>query len=122
ENFTIVHATLEVPERWGYVFDRLAAAESFEHQNTPICFFGHTHVPVAFVRDSAVRGGTYSKFRIDDGKDYFVNAGSVGQPRDGNPNAAYVVYDVDNGTIELRRVAYDFTETQRKIREAGLAG
>ena len=122
ENFTIVHATLEVPERWGYVFDRLAAAESFEHQNTPICFFGHTHVPVAFVRDSAVRGGTYSKFRIEDGKDYFVNAGSVGQPRDGNPNAAYVVYDVDNGTIELRRVAYDFTETQRKIREAGLAG
>jgi len=122
ENFTIVHATLEGPERWGYVFDNLAAASSLNQQNTPLCFFGHTHVPVAFIKDSMVRGGTYTKFRMEHGKRYFVNPGAVGQPRDNNPRAAYVVYDTDDRTIELRRVAYDIATTQRKIREAGLGG
>jgi predicted phosphodiesterase len=119
-NFTIVHATLDAPQRWGYVFDKLAAAASFPYQNTPVCFFGHTHVPVAFVRDSMVRGGTYSKFKIEPGKKYFINVGAVGQPRDGNPKAAYVVYDVDEGTVELRRLDYDIATAQKKIRAAGL--
>lgn len=119
-NFTIVHATLDAPERWGYVFDKLAAAASFPYQNTQVCFFGHTHVPVAFMRDTAVRGGTYSKFKIDPAKKYFVNVGAVGQPRDNNPKAGYVVFDVDAGTIELRRLDYDIATTQQKIRAAGL--
>lgn len=58
-SFSMVHATLDGPQRWGYVFDKLAAAASFTYQNTSVCFFGHTHVPVAFIRDSVVRGGTY---------------------------------------------------------------
>jgi len=119
-NFSIVHATLDAPERWGYVFDKLAAAASFPYQNTAVCFFGHTHVPVAFMRDTVVRGGTYSKFKVEPGKKYFVNVGAVGQPRDNNPKAAYVVYDVDEGTIELRRLDYDIATAQRKILEAGL--
>ena len=119
-NFTIVHATLDAPQRWGYVFDKLAAAASFPYQNTQICFFGHTHVPVAFMRDTAVRGGTYSKFKVDPAKKYFINVGAVGQPRDNNPKAAYVVYDMDAGTIELRRLDYDIATTQQKIRDAGL--
>ncbi len=119
-NFTIVHATLDAPQRWGYVFDKLAAAASFPYQNTQVCFFGHTHVPVAFMRDSVVRGGTYSKFKIDVSKKYFVNVGAVGQPRDNNPKAAYVVFDTDAGTIELRRLDYDIPTTQEKIRAAGL--
>ncbi|HPY29114.1 MAG TPA: metallophosphoesterase family protein [Verrucomicrobiota bacterium] len=120
KNFTIVHATLDGPQRWGYVFDKLAAAASFPYQNTPVCFFGHTHVPVAFIRDSMVRGGTYSKFKIEAGKKYFINVGAVGQPRDGNPKAAYVVYDTVEGTIELRRLEYDIAAAQKKIRDAGL--
>jgi predicted phosphodiesterase len=119
-NFTIVHATLDAPQRWGYVFDKLAAAASFPYQNTQLCFFGHTHVPVAFMRDTAVRGGTYSKFKIDPAKKYFINVGAVGQPRDNNPKAGYVVYDADAGTIELRRLDYDIATTQAKIRAAGL--
>lgn len=119
-SFTIVHATLDAPQRWGYVFDKLAAAASFPYQNTQICFFGHTHVPVAFMRDSVVRGGTYSKFKIDPAKKYFINVGAVGQPRDNNPKAAYVVYDVDEGTIELRRLDYDIPAAQKKILDAGL--
>src|SRR5260370_14848433 len=118
--FTLVHATLDGPPRGCYVFDNLAAAASFTYQNTGVCFFGHTHVPVAFIRDSVVRGGTYSKFKVEQGKKYFVNVGSVGQPRDNNPKAAYVVYDVDEGTIELRRLDYDIAAAQKKILDAGL--
>jgi predicted phosphodiesterase len=120
EDFTIVHTTLAHPERWGYVFDQAAAAASLTHQNTGVCFFGHTHVPFAFIRDTVIRGGTYTKFKVEPGKQYFVNPGAVGQPRDGNPKAAYVVYDLDEGTIELRRAAYDIAVTQKKIRDAGL--
>jgi predicted phosphodiesterase len=120
-SFTIVHATLDGPQRWGYVFEKLAAAASFTYQNTPVCFFGHTHVPVAFIRhDNQVRGGTYSKFRVEPGRKYFVNVGAVGQPRDGNPKSAYVVYDMDEGSIELRRLDYDIAAAQKKIIDAGL--
>ena len=119
-NFTMVHATLDAPERWGYVFDKLAAAASFPYQTTQMCFFGHTHVPVAFMRDTVVRGGTYSKFKIDPAKKYFINVGAIGQPRDNNPKAAYVIYDMDACTIELRRLDYDIAAAQAKIREAGL--
>src|SRR5271170_6730389 len=120
DNFTIVHATLDAPQRWGYVFDKLAAAASFTYQNTPVCFFGHTHVPVAFIRDSQIRGGTYSKFKVEPGRKYFLNVGAVGQPRDNNPKAAYVVYDMNEGSIELRRLAYDIPAAQKKIIDAGL--
>ena len=119
-NFTMVHATLDAPERWGYVFDKLAAAASFPYQTTQMCFFGHTHVPVAFMRDTVVRGGTYSKFKIDPAKKYFINVGAIGQPRDNNPKSAYVLFDMDAGTIELRRLEYDIAAAQAKIREAGL--
>lgn len=119
-NFTMVHSTLDGPQRWGYVFEKLAAAASFTYQNTPICFYGHTHVPVAFIRDSVVRGGTYSKFKIEAGKKYFLNVSAVGQPRDNNPKAGYVVYDMDEGTIEQRRLDYDIPKAQKKILEAGL--
>jgi predicted phosphodiesterase len=119
-SFSIVHATLDVPQRWGYVFDKLAAAASFTYQNTAVCFFGHTHVPVAFIRDSVVRGGTYSKFKVEPGRKYFVNVGSVGQPRDNNPKAAYAIYNLDESSIELRRLDYDIATAQKKILEAGL--
>jgi predicted phosphodiesterase len=119
-SFSMVHATLDGPQRWGYVFDKLMAAASFTYQNTSVCFFGHTHVPVAFIRDSFVRGGTYSKFRVEPGRKYFVNVGSVGQPRDGNPKAAYVIYDLEEGSIEIRRLDYDIPKAQKKILDAGL--
>jgi predicted phosphodiesterase len=119
-NFTMVHSTLDGPQRWGYVFEKLAAAASFTYQNTPICFYGHTHVPVAFIRDSVVRGGTYSKFKVEAGKKYFLNVSAVGQPRDNNPKAGYVIYDMDEGTIEQRRLDYDIPKAQKKILEAGL--
>lgn len=110
DGFTIVHAVLDQPARWGYAFDKLAAAASFGHQTTSVCFFGHTHVPVAFIKNSVVRGGTYSKFKVESGKSYFVNPGSVGQPRDNNPKAAYATYDLKTQIIELRRLDYPIPE------------
>jgi diadenosine tetraphosphatase ApaH/serine/threonine PP2A family protein phosphatase len=121
ESFTIVHATLDLPEKWAYVFDKLSAAASFSYQHTPVCFNGHTHVPLAFIRTpSGIQSGYYSKIKIEVGRKYFINAGSVGQPRDRNPKAAYVIFDLVNNMIELRRLAYDIEKTQLKIREAGL--
>ena len=120
-NFPIVHSTLDAPKRWGYVMSKLDAAASFTYQNTGVCFFGHTHVPLAFMRDqNTVIGGKYDSLEVEKGKKYFINVGSVGQPRDGDSRAAYVIYDLKAGTIELRRLEYDFKKTQAKILEAGL--
>jgi predicted phosphodiesterase len=118
--FSIVHATLDGPERWGYVWERFGAAASLSDQRTAVCFFGHTHVPFRFVSDGQVQGGVYSKFTIEPGRRYFVNVGSVGDPRDGDPRAAYVIYDPVAGSIELRRVPYDAELTEAKVRAAGL--
>jgi predicted phosphodiesterase len=119
EHFTLVHATLDDPQGWGYVFDKFAASSHFARQESQICFFGHTHVPVAFIQDSVVLGGTYTKFKKERAKRYFINGGAVGQPRDNNPKASYVIYDIGLGAIELRRVDYDKTKTQQKIKDAG---
>jgi diadenosine tetraphosphatase ApaH/serine/threonine PP2A family protein phosphatase len=118
--FSLVHASLDAPQRWGYVLDRLTAAASLNYQTTSVCFYGHTHLPMTFIRDGGVHGGTYSKFRVEAGRKYLVNVGSVGEPRDGNPLAAYVTYEFATGEIELRRVAYDFGKTQAEAVSAGL--
>jgi diadenosine tetraphosphatase ApaH/serine/threonine PP2A family protein phosphatase len=121
ESFTIVHATLDLPEKWAYVFDKLAAAASFNYQHTPVCFNGHTHVPIGFVRGpTGIQGGMYSKIKIEIGKKYFINVGSIGQPRDRNPKASYVTFDLINNLIEIHRLAYDIAAVQKKIRAAGL--
>lgn len=118
--FTIVHATLDRPEQWGYVFNNLDAAASFTYQHTTICFFGHTHVPMAFIRDEGVRRLRVDELPIDMTKKHFINPGSVGQPRDGDWRAAYCVYDIEKNVVEQRRVEYDLETTQKKIVQAGL--
>ena len=120
ESFTIVHSTLDTPEMWGYVFDKLEADANFAYQTTPICFFGHTHVPLAFEKSDAIRFGLYTRIKVGLGKRYFINVGSVGQPRDGDSRAAYAIFDMLNNVIELRRVQYDIESAQKKILDAGL--
>ncbi|HEY2615360.1 MAG TPA: metallophosphoesterase family protein [Chthoniobacterales bacterium] len=120
-DFTIVHATLDTPEQWGYVFNNLDAGASFTYQHTNVCFFGHTHVPGAFVRDDdGVRRVQADQFMIETSKKYFINAGSVGQPRDGDWRAAYCIYHVEKNVVEQRRVKYDLPTAQAKIIQAGL--
>jgi len=119
-DFTIVHATLDTPAQWGYVFNNLDAAASFTYQHTTVCFFGHTHVPMVFIRDDGVRRESIEHIRIESTKKYFINMGSVGQPRDGNWRAAYCIYDMENNLVEQFRVKYDLAVAQRKIIKAGL--
>lgn len=120
ESFIIVHATLDMPQKWGYVMDKLSAASSLSYQTPSVCFYGHTHQPCAFIRDGIVKGGQFEKLRIEKERKYFINVGSVGQPRDGNPLAAYVIYDLSDNLIMLKRVRYDIQEAERKIRDAGI--
>ncbi len=119
-DFTIVHATLDTPGQWGYVFNDLDAIASFTYQHTSLCFFGHTHWPTAFVRDDAVRRIPVGQIVLAPGKKYFINAGSVGQPRDRDWRAAYCIFHTDRQVIEQRRVRYDLETAQKKIRAAGL--
>jgi predicted phosphodiesterase len=118
--FTVVHASLDDPPGWGYVLNQLDAAASFSRQTTDLCFFGHTHTPRAYIKDSSVVGLPFDQLLMEPGKKYFVNAGSVGQPRDGDWRAAYVVFDEEKRTIRLRRLRYDLAKTQGKILKAGL--
>ncbi|MEO5719200.1 MAG: metallophosphoesterase family protein [Chthoniobacterales bacterium] len=119
-DFTIVHATLDTPGQWGYVFNDLDASASFTYQHTSLCFFGHTHWPTAFVREDNVRRIAVGQIILSAGKRYFINPGSIGQPRDRDWRAAYCILHTDRQVVEERRVKYDFETAQRKIREAGL--
>lgn len=119
-DFTVVHATLDTPHRWGYIFNQLDAAASFAYQNTQLCFIGHTHTPRAYVREGSVRIVPFDKIVLQSGKKYLLNVGSVGQPRDGDWRASYAVFDVPSGEVELRRIGYDMEAAQKAILDAGL--
>lgn len=120
--FTLVHGSLIDPI-WDYLVYSDSAAEHLTRQTTPYGFVGHTHLPQLFVATSS--GAESSS--LEDGytlqlRDarFVANPGSVGQPRDGDPRAAYAVIDTDTERITFHRVAYDIAKTQSKMREAGL--
>jgi predicted phosphodiesterase len=106
------------------VFGRLAGTEHVELPH----FFGHTHLQGAFVRTGGrVREITRpraaepeTRIELEPGAAYLINAGAVGQPRDGDPRAAYALFDTAEREVVLRRVSYDLAATQRKIEAAGL--
>ena len=118
---TLVHATMDSPENFGYVFDHLQAEANFSRQVTPLCFHGHTHCPTVYEKQmGAVYRIDTQDFKLPIGRKYFINVGSVGQPRDGDPRAAYVLYDPKTRQVRFRRLEYDVAAAQAKVREAGL--
>jgi len=119
-DFTIVHATLDSPASWGYVTSKFDALESLGYQYTPVCFFGHTHVPAFYFKDLRMEEHQGKSIKIETGKKYQINVGSVGQPRDGDFRSSYCIYDVDERLIINRRVGYDIKTAQEKILKAGL--
>ena len=120
-DFTVVHATLDTPHKWGYVLNQLDAGASFSYQHTQVCFFGHTHVPRAYIRDHQVHSiDGWDMILVEPGKKYFLNVGSVGQPRDGNWRASYAIFDPKEHHVTLRRLEYDVETAQNKIIAAGL--
>lgn len=119
-DYTIVHSTLDQPVNWNYVTNRFDAMSNFAYQFTQLCFHGHTHVPKVYVKTDKVREVTPDSVKIEPNAKYFINAGSVGQPRDGDPRACYAIYDSENKMIIFRRIDYDMATTQKKILDAGL--
>ncbi|MEA4862004.1 MAG: metallophosphoesterase [Victivallaceae bacterium] len=140
---TIVHATLDSPDSWGYVFDDHHAADNFSYQFSQICFCGHSHVPVAFrkkpmsfgddrtierLREWEVASREKGDYTIQDalpveveaGYKYLFNIGSVGQPRNHDPRASFCIYDDIDRVVTRYRVPYDIAGAQARIREAGL--
>lgn len=117
---TIVHGTLNFPEMFDYIQTSYDAHLSLELLETPVCFLGHSHVPVAFFQGPTVSFTMDYDIDIDPNGKTLVNIGSVGQPRDENPKAAFAIYDTDKQKVEIRRVDYDIEKAARKIVDAGL--
>jgi diadenosine tetraphosphatase ApaH/serine/threonine PP2A family protein phosphatase len=106
-----------------YVFDERDAARAIESASARICLFGHTHVPALFATDDDPFGpetDVTDEFRLPASGPALINVGSVGQPRDHDPRAAYGMLDLERGTIRLRRVRYDIAAAQASIKAAGL--
>ena len=116
----LVHSSLKDPVHFTYLTDPAKAADAFAVMEDHVCFVGHTHVPVIFTKCGANIYKNDGAIEINPECKYIVNAGSVGQPRDGNPLASFCVYDTAVKTIEIRRVLYDVRTAQQKILEAGL--
>jgi diadenosine tetraphosphatase ApaH/serine/threonine PP2A family protein phosphatase len=122
---TLVHASPRDPI-WEYIVTREIARDNLAFIETPICLNGHSHMPVMFRKpwdglkileeplrvDRPVHLLTYDQV--------FLNPGSVGQPRDEDPRASYAIVDLEEMTFTLRRVPYDFTVTQKLMKQAKL--
>lgn len=124
--FTVVHGTMHLPEQFGYVISPVEALDSLEHQDTQLCFVGHSHVPAIYLRRDAAPDDIHVVPHSEAEICYrgfdkvLMNVGSVGQPRDEDPRAAYGLVDTDLQIASIRRVPYDIPGVQRKILAAGL--
>lgn len=122
EGVTLAHGS-PVDPIWTYILSAIDARDAFAAFDGPRCFVGHTHVAACYVQDTdaiarlPVRNGV--PLCLEEAR-YIVNPGSVGQPRDRDPRAAYLWYDPDAATVTWERVAYDIAATQEKMRAAGL--
>ena len=125
EELLAVHGSPADPEGWIYLTSHWLADEAFDAMpgGIALCVIGHTHTPGIFEKRIAVdrsRQIAASTVVMDSDCRYIVNVGSVGQPRDGDPRAAYCVYDSAEKRFEIKRVTYDLETAQRRIRDAGL--
>ena len=126
EAYTLVHASPRHPI-WEYIMSPKIAQSNFNHFDTSYCFVGHTHVPIVFKEDP--ESTTFCEVvtpKFNDGfiplgeQRLIINPGSVGQPRDDDPRAAYGILDIEAKTFEYRRVSYPVEVTQQKMKEYDL--
>ena len=125
EDRLYVHAEGSVPAHWNYVTDAEDARAHFDGTSARVSFCGHIHKPALYCQPPL---GRITRFvpnsetaipLLQQGR-WLAVMGSVGQPRDGNPAAAFAIYDTDRGELSYRRIAYDVETAQDKIRAAGL--
>jgi predicted phosphodiesterase len=124
EGAALFHASARDPV-WEYVLGEEAARASLEATSTPIVLVGHSHVALALLESEGRLGGGVasggSEIELTRGR-WLLNPGSVGQPRDGDPRAAWLLLDRERGVARFRRCEYDIAATQAEIRAAGLPG
>jgi diadenosine tetraphosphatase ApaH/serine/threonine PP2A family protein phosphatase len=113
QEITYAHASLPDPDAWRYVVTWPEARRCFSGFTTHLCFIGHTHVPAIVSED-----GQVNLYRSN--KRHLVNVGSIGQPRDGNPRAAFGFADTERNLLEIIRVEYDIESSARAILKARL--
>lgn len=125
--FTLAHGSPRQPI-WEYILDPATAGNNFPAFDTLACLVGHTHVPALYFMPDGSHGPSHCEthtprwgepFHLNSGR-WIVNPGSVGQPRDGNPDAAYALLDLEDNSWEHRRVRYPVHETQSRMREHDL--
>ncbi len=117
DNFSLAHGSPREPS-WEYLLSTRAAQDNLEFFNTTFCLVGHSHIPLVFeYSDNSVNLSQFrDKATLKLGTNrLIVNPGSVGQPRDGDPRASYVLYDSDAGVIHHHRIEYNIEATQEKM-------
>jgi predicted phosphodiesterase len=125
ERFLLVHGSPREPI-WEYLLTRHQAIDNFARFTQQVCFIGHSHVPLVFrMRPDGMCDGPSSPdagmiLQLQPEMRYIVNPGSVGQPRNQDPRAAYAILNTEAETIRFERVEYDIAATQRLMREARL--
>ena len=121
-DFTLAHGSLREP-LWEYMVNVQTAVENFSRMTSTYCLVGHSHLPFVCLevdgepRFNALTDG--QEMALGKGR-IIANPGSVGQPRDGDPRASYMLYDVERGRISHHRVAYDIATTQERMVQVGL--
>jgi predicted phosphodiesterase len=118
-----VHASLDEPAEFRYILSGASAMSHFRRQTAEVAFAGHTHKPLIWLLDEKGRLGlcqTEKKVSVASPGRFLVNVGSVGQNREGRPEACYVVFDPEKREVEFRRISYDVKNAQKKILAAGL--
>jgi diadenosine tetraphosphatase ApaH/serine/threonine PP2A family protein phosphatase len=123
QQVSLVHGSPRSPI-YEYLLDTQKATENFSHFETDFCFFGHTHVPTIFsltpesIQAQLMFPLENQPFEIE--RRTIINPGSVGQPRDRDPRAAYSIFDPENNLWEQKRIAYDIAAVQARMLQAGL--
>jgi diadenosine tetraphosphatase ApaH/serine/threonine PP2A family protein phosphatase len=124
EHCSVAHGTYHKPELYDYIQSTTDADPSLDEMILPVCFVGHTHVPVTLLRlkDDPLRTAYTIDTQIDlaEAAKALVNVGSVGQPRDEDPRTAFALYDSRSDAVSICRAAYDIDAEARRIRSAGL--
>lgn len=120
---TLVHGSPRQPV-WEYLLDARTATKNFEYFDTPYCFVGHSHLPVMY---HMKEDDPMAKLSVPEPQSQFemqpraiFNPGSVGQPRDHNPKASYAIFDSAASTWNYRRVEYDISSVQKRMKEQDL--
>jgi diadenosine tetraphosphatase ApaH/serine/threonine PP2A family protein phosphatase len=122
--YTLAHGSPRSPV-WEYVTNATVATENFDSFETGVCFIGHTHIAMYAVIREGAPSAEIHPFRPGDAIEldsarYLINPGSVGQPRDRDPRAAYAVLDTERSTVTAHRAEYDIATTQRQMAIANL--